>query len=99
MHQRLRTVIAACAAVAAIGGLVAAAPGAAAGPAPVRHAVGTVNQVVAGSSKFDDDSLNWAGYYVTSASVGPVTQASTRVVTPKPKVLPPTLSASWVGIG
>ncbi len=50
-------------------------------------------------AKFDDDSLNWAGYYVLPAAGQKITEVSGTTFVPKMKVLPPTLSASWVGIG
>jgi hypothetical protein len=49
--------------------------------------------------KFDDDSLNWAGYYVLPPAGQKVTQVSGTTYVPKLRLLPPTQAASWVGIG
>lgn len=49
--------------------------------------------------KFDDNSLNWAGYYTLAKPGQKITQVSGTTYVPRIKVLPPTLAASWVGIG
>ncbi|MEY2398185.1 MAG: hypothetical protein QOJ00_1359 [Actinomycetota bacterium] len=96
MQHRVRTLLAAVAATA-VAGLVAAAP--AADARASRRSVASIDRVIASRHTADDDSLNWAGYYTNAAPNQPISQASTLVVTPEPKVVPPTLSASWVGIG
>lgn len=50
-------------------------------------------------AKYDDDSLNWAGYYVPAKSGEKITEVIGSTFVPKIKVIPPTQAASWVGIG
>lgn len=58
---------------------------------------GAFSKVLA--AKADDSSLNWAGYYRLAKPGEKITEVSGTTYAPKLKLLPPTLSASWVGIG
>lgn len=49
--------------------------------------------------RFDDNSLNWAGYYVAAKPGQRITEVSGFTFAEKYRVAPPTLAASWVGIG
>lgn len=91
MHHRLRRAAALLLVVASVAAPVVLAPSANAKVSlPLKGLIET---------KADDNSLNWAGYYVPAVAGKPITQVSTTLITPKPKLLPPLLSASWVGIG
>lgn len=91
MHHRLRRAAALLLCVIAVAVPVMLAPSANAKVSlPLKGLVTT---------KADDNSLNWVGYYQAAGQGDQITQVSSTMVTPKPKLLPPFLSASWVGIG
>jgi hypothetical protein len=101
MHHRLRRLAAVLLAVAAVAAPVMLAPSAKADlklTIPAAQAMQRVLDLGVQRSFADNNSLNWGGYSVDSPAGG-VTQVSGLLITPKPKLLPPFLSASWVGIG
>ncbi len=94
-HRLSRSAVAPLVAAACVLGAVAFAPRADA-RIPL-FTPGAFSHVM--KAKADDNSLNWAGYYVPAKGGEKITEVSGTTYAPKMKLLPPTQAASWVGVG